>query len=93
MKNKARQPHTGDRYLNAAQYGFARQRLARVPAIEREKREWAINFKMLLCALRCILRGRHEPLSRGSRSSHRNGFLIIFLVISCLGKKHFRTLF
>ena len=51
-----------------------------VPAIEREKREWAINLK---CYVRCAHNGNKDsPLSlTGTLPVHSNGFLIIFRVI------------
>lgn len=75
--------------LNAAQYGFLLSLLlfaTRVPAIEREKREWAINFK---CYVRCV----HErKILFWPAFLQRNGFLIIFLVI-CFWTRGRRRLF
>ena len=60
---------SGDCNLNSAQYGFLLSySVTRVPAIEREKREWAINLK---CYGRKIL--------FWLALLHWNGFLIIFL--------------
>ena len=50
----------------AAQYGFFSLSLrARVPAIEREKRDWAINFK---CYVHCVHKEKNDS-HRGSRFS------------------------